>query len=176
MSKGRKHRKDNRNYDEMNEFNNMNPGLSNLASILGNIDINQITSLLNSTGILNSLSNNNSVNEDKSNGEQKESSGNLLDNIDLGQLISQANTLNSMIVNGNSNSNGNVNEPSGEERRERHGKNKSNKERNYNQQQPLNQNKQDSVTGLLNAIKHLVTPDKAEIIDKIIELYVQGKI
>lgn len=168
MSKSRKHRRDNRDYDEINEFSNTNPGLGNLTSILGNIDINQITSLLNSTGILNNLSNNNSVNEDKSNGEQRESNGNLLNNIDIGQLLSQANALNNMIVNGN--------EPSVEEHRERHSKSKPNKEKNYNQQQSFNQNKQDSITGLLNAVKHLVTPDKAEIIDRIIELYVQGKI
>lgn len=167
MSKHRRHSRDYANYDDLG---NMNTGIGNLGSIsslLGNIDINQIASLLSSSGILNGLNNPNSNTE----GEQKEGLQNILNNIDIGQILSQATNLNNMM---NSNINNEVQE---EEPRERHSKSRPQKERNSIQQQAHTQTQsQDSITVLLNAIKPLVTPERAEIINRIIELYIQGKI
>ncbi|QGU94259.1 hypothetical protein GOM49_03245 [Clostridium bovifaecis] len=164
MAKHRKHKRDyNTSYDEVNPGSGMN--LNNLSSILGNIDINQIASLLNATGILGNLAPN-QVSEDGSDTNQRESDLTGLNNIDFAQLLSQASNLNNMIMNNN--------EAASERSREKHGKGKGNKEgeERYTQQ-PITD---DSVVMLLNAIKPMVNPERAQIIDKIVELYIQGKI
>lgn len=164
MSRHRKHR-DYRNYDDLGNSNYGSENFGSISSLLGNIDINQIASLLSSSGILNNLNSSNNTTE----GQQKESIANILSNVDIGQLLSQASSLNNMMNNS---------EVLEEEPRERHSKSKNQKERNNVQrqsQQPQVQS-QDSIVVLLNAIKPLVTPDRGEIINRIIDLYVQGKI
>lgn len=164
MAKHRKHKGDyNTNYDEVNPGSGIN--LNNLSSILGNIDINQIASLLNATGILGNLTSN-QVSEDGSNINQRESDLTGLNNIDFAQLLSQANSLNNMIMNNS--------EAVNERSREKHGKGKGNKDgEERSVQQPVTD---DSVVMLLNAIKPMVNPERAQIIDRILELYIQGKI
>lgn len=162
MSKHRKHR-DYKNYDDLGS-NNGSDNFGGLSSLLGNIDINQIASLLSSTGILNGLNSSNSNN----NGEEKESITNILSNVDLGQLLSQATNLNSMI---------NDNEIREEEHVDRRSRGKGSRERENIQLQGIGETQSgDSIVVLLNAIRPLVAPDKSEIIGRIVDLYVQGKI
>jgi len=145
--------------------------MNNLAGILGNIDINQITSLLNASGILGNKGNT-LLNEDKIKDTGREAKEGILNNLDISQLLSQANELNS-IINMNNNNNNDDNDLEYEEENSKHKtKQKYNRENNnINTQQSG-----DSIVNLLNVIKSLVTPDKAEIIDRIVGLYIQGKI
>jgi hypothetical protein len=168
MGKHKKHRsKYSRNYDEVNEGNDLN--VNNLSSILGNIDINQIASLLNTTGILDNFAGN-QADQDVSSAAQRESNADGSNGIDFLQLLNQANNLNSMIVNNEENAN--------EKGRNKHGKDKGNKGRemkeNYMEGSP--QGTDDAVVMLLNAIKPMVNMERAQIIDKIVDLYIQGKI
>lgn len=174
MSKHRKHKRDYERYEEQPGFNQGNGNFNNLAGILGNIDINQITSLLNATGILgNNL--NGFLGEEKVSNEGG-SKDSLLNNIDITQLISQANELNSMI----NNSNEIIDEEQIEvqsSNRSKNGKERRNSSNNINNYSiPTGALNGDPITTLLNAIKPLVAQDKASILEKIMELYIQGKL
>ncbi|KOA18212.1 hypothetical protein CLHOM_30900 [Clostridium homopropionicum DSM 5847] len=140
--------------------------MNNLAGILGNIDINQITSLLNASGILGNKGNT-SINEDKIKdigGEVKEG---ILNNLDISQLLSQANELNSII---------NMNNYKDLEYEEEDSKHKTKQKYDRENDNTNTQQSGDSIVALLNVLKSLVTPDKAQIIDRIVGLYIEGKI
>lgn len=166
MAKHRKHKRDyDTNYEQVSPGNGIN--LNNLSSILGNIDINQIASLLNATGILGNSGAGQSE-ENGLNANQRENSLLGLNNIDFGQLLSQANVVNSMIMSNN--------EDNSNENRERHSKSKSSKYKEEEIRIEPMQESNDPVVVLLNAIKPMIAPDRALIIEKIVDLYVQGKI
>ena len=168
MGKHRKHKsKYSKNYDEVNGGSDLN--VNNLSSILGNIDINQIASLLNRTGILDNFAGN-QADQDVSNTAQREINTDGINGIDFLQLLNQANNLNNMIMNNEENID--------EKDRNKHSKDKENKgkeiEENY--MDGLPQITDDPVVMLLKAIKPMVNIEKAQILDKIIDLYIQGKI
>lgn len=164
-----KHRKHKKNYDVEYVDSNYDDGMNtnNLSSILGNIDINQIASLLSSAGI---ISNDSANNEDSSidKGESNQAESN---NIDIVGLLNKANNLNNMIMRDNLN----LSEEFDDREDKRRTHNKSHDKRDDDKNTQL-ESFDDSVVSLLKAIKPLVYPDKAQIIDKIIELYIQGKI
>ncbi|MFU0824685.1 hypothetical protein [Clostridium sp.] len=166
MGKHRKHRsKYSKNYDEVSAGNGLN--VNNLSSILGNIDINQIASLLNTTGILDNFAGNQG-NQDVSDTAQREINADGVNGIDFLKLINQASNLNNMIMNNEENI----------DEKDRNEHDKENKRReieeNYVEGSPTGTD--DAVVMLLNAIKPMVNIEKAQILDKIIDLYIQGKI
>nr|WP_307897659.1 hypothetical protein [Clostridium botulinum] len=110
MSKHRRHKEYAGRYDDLNEYNGYNDPnaytgyennnvLNKLSSILGNIDINQITSLLNAIGTFNK--GDNSTNVDNSKESKKESDDSYNSDINLFDLVSQAKAVNDMIMNDN---------------------------------------------------------------------------
>ena len=140
--------------------------MNNLAGILGNIDINQITSLLNASGILGNKGNT-LLNEDKIKDTGREAKEGILNNLDISQLLSQANELNSII---------NMNNYEDLEYEEEDSKHRTKQTYDRENNNTNTQQIGDPIVALLNVIKSLVTPDKAEIIDSIVGLYNQGKL
>src|SRR3712207_3874398 len=108
MSKHRRHKEYAGRYDDLNEDNGYNDPnaytgyennnvLNKLSSILGNIDMNQITSILNVIGTFNKGEN--STNLDNSKGSSIESDDSYNSDINLFDLRSQSKALNSTIIN-----------------------------------------------------------------------------
>lgn len=154
------------NYDEINEFNN-NSVLNDLTSALKNIDIDKITSLLNTLGIFNNSNNNNKTDVD-----QKYNDGNIINDTELAELFKQASAVNDMIVNNNNENKEDYNKENYVEvyENDKKKKHKPRKEKNVESES------EDEIVKLLNAIKSMVIEEKREIIDKIIELYIKGEI
>lgn len=146
--------------------NSFGGSINNLAGILGNIDINQITSLLSASGILGNKANT-SLNEDKIKDIGRESKEGILNNLDISQLLNQANELNSII---------NMNNYEDSEYEEENSKHKTKQKHDRENQNINTQQNGDSIVALLNVLKSLVTPDKAQIIDRIVGMYIEGKI
>lgn len=146
--------------------NNFGGNIGNLAGILGNIDINQITSLLNASGILGNKGTT-SLNEEKIKDSGREAKENILNNLDISQLLSQANELNGII---------NMNNYEDLEYEEEDSKHKTKQTYDRENDNTNTQQIGDPIVALLNVLKALVTPDKAQIIDKIVGLYIEGKI
>lgn len=207
MSKHRRNKEYTGSYDNFNGYTGYNDAnayngydnnsvINKLSSILGNIDINQITSLLNAIGTLNKSDASNDADLKKGktdNGDPYNS------DINLFELVSQAKAVNDMIMNDNAevyqdkeasysdkNYEENLEEVNVDERN-KHGKKKSRKNRDNKKEQndTINEDRQDGIKyvksddpiiNLLNAMQPLIVPDKAEIIDKIAKLYMEGKI
>ena len=72
--------------------------------------------------------------------------------------------------------NNNNNDDNDLEYEEENSKHKTKQKYNRENNNINTQQSGDSIVNLLNVIKSLVTPDKAEIIDRIVGLYIQGKI
>lgn len=221
MSKHRKSKKYSTSYDEINEYNDYgyndeygnqyinseNDSVFNkLSSILGNIDINQITSLLNVLGVI-GKSSSKSVEKDNKENNKKESSNSYDSDINIFELVSQAKAVNDMIMNENAeiynDENDKVNdeksdnqyfEVNNEEniKRSKHGKKKSHKNEESKREEEkekisyennqsvyeknLKEYSDDPIVVLLSAMQSLVVEDKAKIINKILELYIDDKI
>ncbi|WP_242846048.1 hypothetical protein [Clostridium novyi] len=220
VSKHRKSKKYSRSYDEINEYNDYgyndeygnqymngeNDSVFNkLSSILGNIDINQITSLLNVLGVIGKTSGKSVAKNDEEN-SNKESDNSYDSDINIFELVSQAKAVNDMIMNENAEIyNDENNKVNNEEvdneylevkednnKRSKHGKKKSHKNEeskreeekekvNYDNSENIYENNlkehsDDPIVVLLSAMQSLVVEDKARIINKILELYVDGKI
>ena len=221
MSKHRKSKKYSRSYDEINEYNDYgyndeygnqymngeNDSVFNkLSSILGNIDMNQITSLLNVLGVIGKTSGKSVAKNDQAN-SGKESDNSYDSDINIFELVSQAKAVNDMIMNENAeiynDENNKVNDEEVDSKylevkeennkRSKHGKKKSHKNEeskreeeekekiNYDNSENMYQNNfkeysDDPIVVLLSAMQSLVVEDKARIINKILELYVDGKI
>ncbi|KEI09225.1 hypothetical protein Z957_04685 [Clostridium sp. K25] len=206
MSKHRRHKEYAGRYDDLNEYNGYNDPnaytgyennnvLNKLSSILGNIDINQITSLLNAIGTFNK--GDNSTNVDNSKESKKESDDSYNSDINLFDLVSQAKAVNDMIMNDNAevykneenqSYNREMNEEN-EDEKNKHSKKRSrkDKESRKEQKETINEFKEDSmkntqeesndpVVTLLRSMQPLIVPDKAEIINKMLKLYMEGKI
>ncbi|KGM95858.1 hypothetical protein Z968_08155 [Clostridium novyi A str. 4552] len=221
MSKHRRSKKYSGSYDEINEYNDYryddqygnqyNNGegdsvFNKLSSILGNIDINQITSLLNALGVISNSSGKSAEESDEKN--NKKESNNLYDSdINIFELVSQAKAVNDMIMNDNAEIYNDENNQSDNEesnnkylelkeeennKRSKHGKKKSRKNEenkkeeerekiSYNNtenmhEEDLKEHSNDPIVALLSAMQSLVMEDKAKIINKILELYIDGKI
>nr|WP_307905976.1 hypothetical protein [Clostridium botulinum] len=109
MAKHRRHKEYTGRYDDLNDYTGYNDPnaytgydnnvLNKLSSILGNIDINQITSLLNAIGTFNKSDS--STNMDNSKESKKESDDSYNSDINLFELVSQAKAVNDMIMNEN---------------------------------------------------------------------------
>ncbi|AEB76793.1 hypothetical protein [Clostridium botulinum] len=210
MAKHRRHKEYTGRYDEFNDYTGYNDPngytgydnnvLNKLSSILGNIDINQITSLLNAIGTFNKSDN--STNMDNSTESKKESDDSYNSDINLFELVSQAKAVNDMIMNENAGIYNNEENESdnkesdnreldeeNEDERNKHSKKKSRKDKESRKEpkETINQFKQDSIKNtqeqsndpvvtLLRAMQPLIVSDKAEIINKMLKLYMEGKI
>ncbi|MCY6369660.1 hypothetical protein [Clostridium ganghwense] len=164
MAKHRKHKKEYRDYGEYDDISgpNNNFDISNLTSMLNNIDINQVASLLSSLGGLNNLIQNNSNGTENLESE-KEAIQNGLQDINIGELISQAANINNSIM---------QQEDKFDKDKDKD-KRKEKKRKKYDSKIDSNE---DEIIKLLNAIKSIVNEERAEILERMAQMYKEGKI
>lgn len=168
MSKHRKHKREYRDYGEYDDISagNNNFDINSIASMLGNIDINQVASLLNILGGFNNQSENNLNNSEGFEG-QKEATKNQLQDINIGELMNEAANINNAINNSLM-----QNVEREEKRKESKSKSKSKRKRNTE----VIEGNEDEIITLLNSIKSLVSEEKTQKLDKIINMYIEGKV
>lgn len=158
-----KHRKNKKEYKDYGDYDDISVGnnsfdINSIASMLGNIDINQVASLLNILGGFNNQSENNLNNSDGVEG-QNEAIKNQLQDINIGDLMNEAANINNSLMK-------NV------ERDEKRKESKSKRKRNTE----VIEVNEDEIITLLNSIKSLVNEEKSQKLNKIINIYKEGKI
>lgn len=166
MSKHRKHKREYRDYGEYDDISvgNNNFDINSIASMLGNIDINQVASLLNVLGGFNNQAENNLNNSEGFEG-QKEAIKNQLQEINIGELMNEAANINNTI-------NNSLMKNVEHEEKRKESKSKSKRKRNTE----VIEGNEDEIITLLNSIKSLVNEEKSQKLDKIIKIYIEGKV
>lgn len=162
MSKHKKHKREYRDYGDYEDISvgNNNFDINSIASMLGNIDINQVASLLNVLGGFNNQSENNLNNSEVLEGQQ-DNIKNQLQDINIGELFNEAANINNNLMK-------NVEH----EERRKESKSKNKRKRNI---EVIEENEDEIIT-LLNSIKLLVNEEKSQKLDKIINIYKDGKV